>query len=210
MIRRPPRSTLFPYTTLFRSLDVFHVDRVAQHLLHRGHDAAVVSTRADLQKLPQVRAHVVREPMERHAAVDRQADRGDFLAANPNAPLRAFAGRLDPEVGACPEEDLLDVRHESLHIQAVRELEDRIADELTGAMVRRLAAPLDLHNLKARVEDILPLPAAAERRDRIVLDADQAIPDLVVRPSIHEGFLEVPHLPVRLAAEGQKPSVTDE
>src|SRR3712207_7879420 len=24
MIRRPPRSTLFPYTTLFRSLDVHH------------------------------------------------------------------------------------------------------------------------------------------------------------------------------------------
>src|SRR3712207_7927492 len=27
MIRRPPRSTLFPYTTLFRSIDDFH----AQH-----------------------------------------------------------------------------------------------------------------------------------------------------------------------------------
>src|SRR5258708_12557263 len=26
MIRRPPRSTLFPYTTLFRSLDVGRVD----------------------------------------------------------------------------------------------------------------------------------------------------------------------------------------
>src|SRR5438034_6985368 len=24
MIRRPPRSTLFPYTTLFRSVDIFH------------------------------------------------------------------------------------------------------------------------------------------------------------------------------------------
>src|SRR5260370_19426629 len=24
MIRRPPRSTLFPYTTLFRSVDLFH------------------------------------------------------------------------------------------------------------------------------------------------------------------------------------------
>src|SRR5438874_5323947 len=39
MIRRPPRSTLFPYTTLFRS----HVDRVlravqrgARHLRHAG------------------------------------------------------------------------------------------------------------------------------------------------------------------------------
>src|SRR5258708_15034898 len=29
MIRRPPRSTLFPYTTLFRSSDVTEVDPVA-------------------------------------------------------------------------------------------------------------------------------------------------------------------------------------
>src|SRR2546430_12449907 len=28
MIRRPPRSTLFPYTTLFRSLDVDHFKRI--------------------------------------------------------------------------------------------------------------------------------------------------------------------------------------
>src|SRR5256885_7595631 len=46
MIRRPPRSTLFPYTTLFRS--VFHgvLQQVAQHLLEAvaiaGHDPAVV------------------------------------------------------------------------------------------------------------------------------------------------------------------------
>src|SRR3712207_7254341 len=46
MIRRPPRSTLFPYTTLFRSLDVAHrveaeaardaVPHQRQHLLHPG------------------------------------------------------------------------------------------------------------------------------------------------------------------------------
>src|SRR2546422_2679346 len=28
MIRRPPRSTLFPYTTLFRSLSEFHFQRL--------------------------------------------------------------------------------------------------------------------------------------------------------------------------------------
>src|SRR5258707_11049862 len=32
MIRRPPRSTLFPYTTLFRSPVDTHVHRVAQRL----------------------------------------------------------------------------------------------------------------------------------------------------------------------------------
>src|SRR3712207_8993175 len=36
MIRRPPRSTLFPYTTLFRSADyVFYDDRTSE--LHRRH-----------------------------------------------------------------------------------------------------------------------------------------------------------------------------
>src|SRR5687768_17698019 len=34
MIRRPPRSTLFPYTTLFRS--EVHVDRRASWVRHRG------------------------------------------------------------------------------------------------------------------------------------------------------------------------------
>src|SRR5687768_17981073 len=31
MIRRPPRSTLFPYTTLFRSFDRRQLDRLAVH-----------------------------------------------------------------------------------------------------------------------------------------------------------------------------------
>src|SRR2546430_11445981 len=36
MIRRPPRSTLFPYTTLFRSLDVAHAPRrIARAQVHR-------------------------------------------------------------------------------------------------------------------------------------------------------------------------------
>src|SRR3712207_9570238 len=36
MIRRPPRSTLFPYTTLFRSLHVDRDDAVAERAQHRG------------------------------------------------------------------------------------------------------------------------------------------------------------------------------
>src|SRR2546426_8859990 len=35
MIRRPPRSTLFPYTTLFRSLDVFEREVVAGEVEQR-------------------------------------------------------------------------------------------------------------------------------------------------------------------------------
>src|SRR5438552_7455117 len=38
MLRRPPRSTLFPYTTLFRSLVLAHAD---------GDDVAVLAVEAD-------------------------------------------------------------------------------------------------------------------------------------------------------------------
>src|SRR3712207_7136319 len=43
MIRRPPRSTLFPYTTLFRSVDDQHVDRrPARHVVgHRPEQPAL-------------------------------------------------------------------------------------------------------------------------------------------------------------------------
>src|SRR3989449_1965593 len=41
MIRRPPRSTLFPYTTLFRSmLNAAQVETCSEPLLRAGKDAA--------------------------------------------------------------------------------------------------------------------------------------------------------------------------
>src|SRR5688572_31868010 len=58
MIRRPPRSTLFPYTTLFRSRDDGLEQRPAEHLAAREarcalagvveeHDASVLVEHAD-------------------------------------------------------------------------------------------------------------------------------------------------------------------
>src|SRR3712207_9498908 len=42
MIRRPPRSTLFPYTTLFRSVAVGHVGgRIDRQALRRRQEARV-------------------------------------------------------------------------------------------------------------------------------------------------------------------------
>src|SRR5256885_6600413 len=46
MIRRPPRSTLFPYTTLFRSREVFP-DAQAGTLHHTGRGVAEGGARGD-------------------------------------------------------------------------------------------------------------------------------------------------------------------
>src|SRR2546425_4831906 len=51
MIRRPPRSTLFPYTTLFRSLECL-LDRHVEHVRDR------LALELDLERLPVVPAPV--------------------------------------------------------------------------------------------------------------------------------------------------------
>src|SRR3712207_8261257 len=42
MIRRPPRSTLFPYTTLFRSMEVGHAHHAVPPEVRHGAGAAVM------------------------------------------------------------------------------------------------------------------------------------------------------------------------
>src|SRR2546422_6527329 len=65
MIRRPPRSTLFPYTTLFRS----HVPGVADEPLHLGEGHPPRRPRGgDDVLLHHERAEVVGSEPERHLA----------------------------------------------------------------------------------------------------------------------------------------------
>src|SRR3712207_7236556 len=62
MIRQPPRSTLFPYTTLFRSLEGaarFAVSRIVE-----AHVGAAVSRRPGVERLRLGRAHVRAEAAE--------------------------------------------------------------------------------------------------------------------------------------------------
>src|SRR3712207_8069255 len=52
MIRRPPRSTLFPYTTLFRSCHPLELpDGLLQPVRHRRHEAAHVDRDLHLRKV---------------------------------------------------------------------------------------------------------------------------------------------------------------
>src|SRR5256885_15755987 len=64
MIRRPPRSTLFPYTTLFRSLRLrADVERVEAHRLHPLERAA-----EDVARVAGVRLAVGRDDVADHPA----------------------------------------------------------------------------------------------------------------------------------------------
>src|SRR5256885_8513368 len=63
MIRRPPRSTLFPYTTLFRSTTCGSVEEAV-----RGADAAVIVT--DWAEFRTLASPEVREAMARPLIID--------------------------------------------------------------------------------------------------------------------------------------------
>src|SRR3989449_9684020 len=77
MIRRPPRSTLFPYTTLFRSLDapdqprgfgrVVARERPSDERLERGAVEAAEPDDLAFQVAPEARAQVVQAPVLRRA-----------------------------------------------------------------------------------------------------------------------------------------------
>src|SRR2546430_11188625 len=78
MIRRPPRSTLFPYTTLFRSLDVAWVDEAVavRRRLDEHHRRQVVQIPAgrDLDQLRLPPAHERLHPRARRLG-DRKSTR---------------------------------------------------------------------------------------------------------------------------------------
>src|SRR5256886_15844768 len=97
MIRRPPRSTLFPYTTLFRSAEPLF----GGHGRHRGlgEPWRVLAVPA-LPDRPVFGGYLVRtagriQPQARHHAPHRAAERGDGGGAVVRACARALgAGEL--------------------------------------------------------------------------------------------------------------------
>src|SRR2546430_9801263 len=77
MIRRPPRSTLFPYTTLFRSVEGGHAGDRGVHVLRAAPPLAVAADEeagaqglGEDQHVPDVRADVAQ-----HALRDRKSTR---------------------------------------------------------------------------------------------------------------------------------------
>src|SRR2546430_8895397 len=66
MIRRPPRSTLFPYTTLFRSLsELMQATELPKPTLHRA--LALFEEAGFLAREPGGRAYIIGERLSRFA-----------------------------------------------------------------------------------------------------------------------------------------------
>src|SRR3989440_11400443 len=78
MIRRPPRSTLFPYTTLFRSLSPAQTAEVAaaKQVVYAGFRAAVTGG------VPKDRAAIL-DDEQFGAAILRDAARRGYITAAP-------------------------------------------------------------------------------------------------------------------------------
>src|SRR3712207_7798899 len=83
MIRRPPRSTLFPYTTLFRS---------AERQLARPRPASAAHRRDDRQLHERARARLARRPRvaARGAAADRDRKSTRLNSSHANIPYAVF------------------------------------------------------------------------------------------------------------------------
>src|SRR2546430_16741525 len=100
MIRRPPRSTLFPYTTLFRSLEA-------------GEQDVVVPAAALVVAMPRVAAHAVqtddagaveqRRVAREHAALARRQVLGGVEAEGDGVRSRPDEAALEIGRASCRE-----------------------------------------------------------------------------------------------------------
>src|SRR2546426_12840223 len=109
MIRRPPRSTLFPYTTLFRSRNSQHGDLLksvseGRHLssfIHSQRTHSMTKTRS------QTLAPITLRPIPVHTTGARLASDDFFRVLRKNVPLRTLVLRdpLGPRITSGGEGD---------------------------------------------------------------------------------------------------------
>src|SRR2546429_6668493 len=128
MIRRPPRSTLFPYTTLFRSLD----EAVDAVVADQAYGAAVL----------------LEEAQVRERLAEREAElMGVELAAEQDGDELGGAPRLDERVDRLGQPRLVVVaelgqaRVEAAEAQAVRGQHKRVRWQLPEAIERGEVEP---------------------------------------------------------------------
>src|SRR2546423_14786577 len=102
MIRRPPRSTLFPYTTLFRSVGGgvlrHHARRDAELAVHLEADAGLQAVRRARPGAVDLGVHVEEQQLEARAE-EELVEREVFLAQVCDVRLTRDPGPADADVG---------------------------------------------------------------------------------------------------------------
>src|SRR3712207_7438696 len=98
MIRRPPRSTLFPYTTLFRSGIPQYLTTLGRGLTHRGHRVTYLVGQSSVERLGE-------------AEVDRKSTRLNSSHANISYAVFCLKKKKHIRVRALQRE-----LHEQLHV----------------------------------------------------------------------------------------------
>src|SRR2546427_13081032 len=134
MIRRPPRSTLFPYTTLFRSLD--DIDFLSRDSQHFGEQLRV----RGFQPLP----HRLRAGERRDRAIGADPD-VDRLGRKGTGPFQVDRQPPAPQPPAAAR--LLAPRRETLPVGQL----DKPVDD-----ARSIAAVVDLAEVRAIREILRP------------------------------------------------------
>src|SRR2546430_17600695 len=90
MIRRPPRSTLFPYTTLFRSVDDQRHPRAMRHFGHRLQVADIAG-----------------------GIADRLAEHGTGALIDEGREIRGLVGPGEPRLDSEPGQNVRSEEHTS-------------------------------------------------------------------------------------------------
>ena len=150
-----------------RALHGRHLDRPPELADHRAHHRRVQAAGVDRGEARQIGGDVQREPVQRHPAFDRHANRGELALGGgvPDAGPARLARPREPEPRQRLDQRLLEVAQVDVQIALVlAQQEDRVADELAGAVVGDVAAALDLEERRvAEVEQVVALGAARPR-----------------------------------------------
>src|SRR5258707_9230095 len=100
MIRRPPRSTLFPYTTLFRS-----------RRIEVGHALAVLG--GDRRRLTQAQTEGLQDPLVARLALDRKSTR--LNSSHANISYAVFCLKKKKKTATLPSCEIANGFHDTDH-----------------------------------------------------------------------------------------------
>ena len=126
------------------------------------------------------------------------------LGVDPHARVLGEPSRRDPERGQGVDDELLDVAHVLGRTEAVAELDDRVADQLTGPVVGDVAAAADADEVgpdrgRVAAQVVLEVRARPVREHVGVLEQQQVLPGAVVE----QGLLDRQRLAV---GDGPQPA----